>query len=64
MTYRNDGVDRGSCIICGKPIVGDEKIVDLFRSGPERVVWVHDACVVQALETWVRKKRERDGEVV
>ena len=64
MIYRQDSVPR-VCSICEKHIVEDELMIDLFReessaeSSGITLEWAHFRCVRQAIETFVKKRRER-----
>ena len=62
MDYRQNDIPR-DCALCGRPILPDEHMLDLFRaesSKPDpvtRLLWAHTRCCVRAVENWIAKRR-------
>jgi hypothetical protein len=60
VTYRQDRVER-TCAICGRQILLDEWIMDLFRTDHSPVEWVHESCARSSIEVFLTKKRSREA---
>jgi hypothetical protein len=65
MTFKQNDVAR-ECEICHRQIERDSWMLDLFREeharGEEHLCWVHEKCARRAIETWLKKKREKSEE--
>ena len=63
--YPQNQVSR-VCEICVRDIQEGEVMLDLFREesakqNPEfRVKWVHLTCAKTAIQTWLKKKRDKE----
>ncbi len=57
-TYRQTKVFR-ECGVCDREIEEGAMMMDFFRQLGGDVVWVHEACIKRAMESWLMKKRQR-----